>query len=117
MVGKFFYLSIISALIGFVGGVASGLMTKHFRFLTRNSIHETFLLVTIAFLSYYLADLLKMSGIISIIVTSVMQAQYSWYNLSPQGKTVSAVTIQTLGYFAEALIFSYVGLGIFNQPQ
>ena len=100
-----------------IGGIISGLMTKHFRFLTRNSIHETFVLAVIAFLSYYIADLFEMSGIISIIVTAMMQAQYSWYNLSPQGKSVSAVTFQTLGYFSEALIFSYIGLGIFQKPQ
>lgn len=117
MVGNFLLLSLVSGLIGLVGGIISGLMTKHFKFLTRNSIHETFLLLTIAFLSYYIADLFEMSGIISIIVTAVMQAQYAWYNLSPQGKSVTAVTIQTLGYFSEALIFSYIGLGIFKQPQ
>ena len=83
MVGNFLYLSLVSAVIGLVGGLLSGLVTKHFRFLTRNSVHETFFLITIAFLSYYLADLFEMSGIISIIVTSVMQAQYAWYNLSP----------------------------------
>ena len=114
MIGNFFFLSFVSGLIGLVGGIVSGLMTKHFRFLTRNSIHETFVLAVIAFLSYYIADLFEMSGIISIIVTAVMQAQYSWYNLSPQGKSVSAVTFQTLGYFSEALIFSYIGLGIFK---
>ena len=113
MIANFFYLSLVSALIGIFFGIATGLMTKHFRFLTKNAVHETFLLATMAFLSYYIADLFKMSGIISIIVTAVMQAQYSWYNLSPQGKTVSSVTFQTLSYFAEALIFSYIGLGIF----
>lgn len=35
--------------------------------------------------------------------------------MSPQGKSVSAVTFQSLGYFAEALIFSYIGLGIFKS--
>ena len=114
MIGNFFFLSFVSGLIGLIGGIVSGLMTKHFRFLTRNSIHETFVLAVIAFLSYYIADLFEMSGIISIIVTAMMQAQYSWYNLSPQGKSVSAVTFQTLGYFSEALIFSYIGLGIFK---
>lgn len=74
MIGNFFFLSFVSAFIGFVGGVISGLMTKHLRFITRNSVHETFFLATIAFLSYYIADVFKMSGIISIIVTSVMQA-------------------------------------------
>ena len=117
MIVNFVYLSLVSSVIGLLGGLLSGLMTKYFRFLTRNSVHETFLLLMIAFLVYYIADLLEMSGIISIIVTAVMQAQYSWYNLSPQGKSVTAVTFQTLGYFAEALIFSYIGLGIFRQPQ
>lgn len=117
LIGNFFYLSLVSALIGLFFGVVTGLITKYMRFLTRNSVHETFLLITIAMISYYVADMLEMSGIISIIVTAVMQAQYSWYNLSPQGKSVSAVTFQTLGYFAEALIFSYIGMGIFQQPQ
>ena len=27
------------------------------------------------------------------------------------------MTIQTLGYFSEALIFCYIGIGIFEQPQ
>lgn len=30
---------------------------------------------------------------------------------------MSAVTFQTLGYFSEALIFSYIGIGIFAMPQ
>ena len=81
--GNFIYLSLVSAVIGLLGGLMSGLFTKHFRFLTRNSVHETFFLISVAFLTYYIADLIKMSGIISIIVCSVMQAQYAWYNLSP----------------------------------
>ena len=83
MVINFIKLTVVSAIIGFIFGALSGLMTKYFRFITRNSVHETFLLATTAFLSYFMADMLKMSGIISIIVTAVMQAQYSWYNLSP----------------------------------
>ena len=74
MIVNFLYLSLVSSVIGLLGGLLSGLMTKYFRFLTRNSVHETFLLLMIAFLVYYIADLLEMSGIISIIVTAVMQA-------------------------------------------
>ena len=114
VVGNFFLLSVVSTLIGVFFGILTGLLTKHCRFLTRSSIHETFTLILFGILSYYISDLLKMSGIISIIVTAVMQGQYSWYNLSPQGKHVSAVTSQTLCYFAEALIFCYIGVGIFS---
>ena len=74
MMLNFLKLTVVSGLIGFFFGALSGLMTKYFRFITRNSVHETFLLVTTAWMSYFMADLLKMSGIISIIVTAVMQA-------------------------------------------
>ena len=74
MVGQFVYLSVVSALIGVVFGLLSGLVTRLCRFLTRNSVHETFTLIVFAFLSYYIADMREMSGIISIIVTAVMQA-------------------------------------------
>jgi NhaP-type Na+/H+ or K+/H+ antiporter len=39
-------------------------------------------------------------------------AHYTWYNLSPQGKHVTSVAFQTLGYGCEAFVFSYVGLSI-----
>ena len=35
---------------------------------------------------------------------------YSWYNLSPQGKHVTSITFQTLGYFAEAIVFAFIGI-------
>ena len=83
MVGDFFLLSIVSTLIGFFFGALTGIITKYCRFLTRSSIHETFIMFLFGMISYYISDLVKMSGIISIIVTAVMQAHYSWYNLSP----------------------------------
>ena len=114
---EFLVLGTCSAFIGFVFGLGSGLVTKHCRFVTRNATHETFLLLIFAAFSYFTADLLKMSGIISIIVTAVMQAQYAWYNLSPQGQHVTAVTFQSLAYFSEALIFCYIGLGFFSYSK
>jgi len=114
MMGQFLTLSTVSALIGVSFGFLTGLVTKHCRFLTRNAVPETLALILFAFMSYYVADMFKYSGIISIIVTAVMQAQYSWYNLSKQGKESSALTVQSLGYFSEALIFCYIGIGIFQ---
>ena len=72
IVGNFFWLSFISTLIGAICGILTGLITKHCRFLTRSSIHETFTMFLFGMISYYISDLLKMSGIISIIVTAVM---------------------------------------------
>ena len=40
-------------------------------------------------------------------------AHYAWYNLSSQGKIVSSVTIQSIGFMFEAFVFSYLGLTFF----
>jgi sodium/hydrogen exchanger-like protein 6/7 len=59
-----------------------------------------------------------MSGIVSLLVCSLLQSHYAWYNLSPQGQHVTSVTFQTLGYISEAAVFAYIGLSathyIFN---
>ena len=41
-------------------------------------------------------------------------AHYTWYNLSPQGKTASFFSSQFLGYAMEAFVFSYLGLTFFS---
>jgi solute carrier family 9 (sodium/hydrogen exchanger), member 6/7 len=50
-------------------------------------------------------------------VTAVLQAHYAWYNISPQGKNFSSVAFSTLSYSAEALIFSYLGIGVFSYAE
>jgi len=39
-------------------------------------------------------------------------SHYAWYNLSPQGKHVTSVTFQTLGYISEAAVFGFVGISV-----
>jgi hypothetical protein len=39
---------------------------------------------------------------------------YSWYNLSPQGQSVSSVSFSILGSAAESISFLFVGLSAFT---
>ena len=41
-------------------------------------------------------------------------AHFTWYNLSPQGKTVSSVFFSTTGSAAESFVFAYIGLCTFS---
>lgn len=41
-------------------------------------------------------------------------AHYTWYNLSPQGKTISSITISIFGSAAESYVFAYIGLCTFT---
>lgn len=109
----FEYLS-VSLCIGFVFGIFGCLCLKYIRSLTLSATHETFFMFMVCFVSYATGDLAKASGVVAILVTSVMFAIYGWYNLSPQGKQVSGSTFSFLAYAAESLVFVSIALTLFD---
>lgn len=66
------------------------------------------------FLSYFIAENNDGSSIISMLACGVTMAHYTWFNLSPQGKTISSVTFSILGSLAESVVFIYIGLCVFT---
>ena len=89
-------------------------MFKYFRFLCHSAITETILLLLIGMICYFISESLKFSGIISLLASGITMAHYTWYNLSPQGKTISSVTFSILGSIAESFVFAYIGLCVFT---
>jgi len=78
------------------------------------------LILALSMLSYFLADMttlagIQMSGIISLLTCGIIQSHYTYYNLSPQGKITSTLTISFLGTAAEAGIYSYIGLSLYSN--
>jgi NhaP-type Na+/H+ or K+/H+ antiporter len=99
-------------LIGWVVGFALTYAMKRCRFLSHSAIPETFLIICVAWLTYYSSELLGQSGITSLVSCALVMAHYTWYNLSPQGKHVTSVAFATLGYAAEGLVFVFIGLSL-----
>lgn len=54
---------------------------------------------------------------ISLLTCGVVMAHYTWYNLSPQGKTMTSVSFSIFGAFAEAFVFAYIGLCVFTYAN
>jgi NhaP-type Na+/H+ or K+/H+ antiporter len=106
----FLRLVVLSVLIGLFFGVIATLITKNQRSISHSSILESALFISFAMISYFLAEFTDNSAIVSMLVTSMFLSHYTYYNLSPQGKVVISVTVQTLGYMAEATVFGYVGI-------
>ena len=79
----FCYITVKAILVGCTFGALSGLLTKYCRFLTKSPIHETFFIIMMGLMAYYIGEELEASGVTSLIVCSILQAQYAWYNLSP----------------------------------
>jgi NhaP-type Na+/H+ or K+/H+ antiporter len=112
--GQFFLLALESVLLGLFAGILSSLLFKWFRFLCHSSITETLLIFIIAMLTYFLSEASELSGIISLLTCGITMAHYTWYNLSPQGKTISSVTVSVFGSAAEGIVFTYIGLCLFT---
>ena len=117
IMGSFLGLAAASVGIGLFFGIFSSLMFKWFRFLTHSAITETLLLIIIAFIAYFISEAAELSGIISLLTCGITMAHYTWYNLSPQGKTISSVAVSILGSAAESLVFSYIGLCTFTYAS
>ena len=86
--GQFLLLGIVSISIGLIFGFITCLMFKYMRFLSASVITETFLLFAMSLVAYFISELtviggLQMSGIISLLMCGIVQAHYTWYNLSP----------------------------------
>ena len=115
--GNFVLLALSSIGIGIAGGFFSSLLFKHCRFLSHSSITETLLLLVIAMICYFTAAVIEQSEMISLLVCGIIMAHYTWYNLSPQGKTISSITISVFGSAAEATVFAYIGLCTFTYAS
>ena len=92
VIADFFKISICSILIGVVFGVICTLMTKNLRFISQSAVFESTLLISCAMCGYMLSEMFHLSAICSLLVSSIIYSHYTWYNLSPQGKHVTALT-------------------------
>jgi NhaP-type Na+/H+ or K+/H+ antiporter len=81
--GNFLRLFITSIAIGSVCGFIGALMTKHFRFISHSAICEGSLIISLAMIGYFISEILELSGIVSLLMTSIVMSQYTYYNLSP----------------------------------
>ena len=61
-------------------------------------------------IGYFISEILELSGIVSLLMTAIVMSQYTFYNLSPQGRNTSTVIFNTLGYVAESSVFAYLGV-------
>jgi sodium/hydrogen exchanger-like protein 6/7 len=114
IIGNFIELALTSVSIGLAAGIFSAMLFKWFRLLCHSAITESILLLIIAMVAYFVSDYAEKSPIISLLTCGISMAHYTWYNLSPQGKTVSSVTFSILGSAAESFVFAYIGLCTFT---
>ena len=87
------------------------------RFLTDNPVLEVVILYLFGILSYVIAEVVEMSGVITVLVCGIVLAHFNFYNLSMTGQLSTGyfllylrVTFQSISFIAEAFVFVYLGL-------
>ena len=109
-IGEFLYNCTASVLLGLLFGALCALATKYLTGLQRWKSKDTALLLYISWVGYAIAELCNISGVICLLVCSIVSGHYAMFNLSPNSQVVSAHCFHFIGDAAEALVFAYLGL-------
>lgn len=108
---NFIYVFFGSTIIGAAVALSTALILKHTNLYRTPSLEFSFYLL-MAYLPYPFCDGLGMSGIIGILVSSVILAHYAHYNLSKITQLSAQQVFRTLAFLAETFVFVYLGTAL-----
>ncbi|KAK9722396.1 monovalent cation:H+ antiporter, CPA1 (nhx1) [Basidiobolus ranarum] len=113
-IGTFIVSFSSSMVIGVVVGMACALMLKHSQ-LHRFPEIESALVTIMAYGSYFLANALEVSGIVSLLFTGIAMKHYAYDNMSVRCQRSTKYMFHILCKLAENFIFIYLGVTMFTN--
>ncbi|KAF5739512.1 sodium/hydrogen exchanger 2-like isoform X1 [Tripterygium wilfordii] len=109
-IGNFFYLFITSTMLGVIAGLLSAFIIKKLYFGRHSTDREVALMMLMAYLSYMLAELFYLSGILTVFFCGIVMSHYTWHNVTESSRITTKHAFATLSFVAEIFIFLYVGM-------
>ncbi|KAK4778876.1 hypothetical protein SAY86_006404 [Trapa natans] len=109
-VGSFSYLFISSTMLGVLAGLLSAYIIKKLYFGRHSTDREVALMMLMAYLSYMLAELFYLSGILTVFFCGIVMSHYTWHNVTESSRVTTKHAFATLSFVAEIFIFVYVGM-------
>jgi sodium/hydrogen exchanger 3 len=113
MTGSFLGTSMGSALIGVLIAIASAIALKRVGVRHLETSHQMAFVFLSAYASYLLAEVLGLSGIMSLFLCGVCMSHYHWYSLSTAGKVSMLNLTGALAWLCETIVFLSIGFLIF----
>lgn len=108
--GSFLQLFFSSTVLGVAIGLLSAYIIKTL-YLARHSTDREIALMTImAYLSYILAELFYLSGILTVFFCGIVMSHYTWHNVTESSRITTRHGFATMSFIAETFIFLYVGM-------
>ncbi|KAG1326312.1 hypothetical protein COCNU_01G002460 [Cocos nucifera] len=106
----FVYLFFTSTFLGVFAGLLSAYIIKKLYFGRHSTDREVALMILMAYLSYMLAELLNLSGILTVFFCGIVMSHYTWHNVTESSRVTTKHAFATLSFIAETFLFLYVGM-------
>ncbi|GKY91560.1 sodium/hydrogen exchanger 8 [Mayamaea pseudoterrestris] len=103
-----------SPILGVLCGCLAALLFKYVDMRT-NRLLELSLYILIMYVPFLLAELMHLSGIVTILFTGMTARSYVKPNLSPSTSTTAESLFRLAAYLAETSIFLELGLSVFGM--
>ncbi|CAL5084569.1 unnamed protein product [Urochloa decumbens] len=108
--GNFCYLFLSSTFLGVFTGLLSAYVIKKLYIGRHSTDREVALMMLMAYLSYMLAELLDLSGILTVFFCGIVMSHYTWHNVTESSRVTTKHAFATLSFIAETFLFLYVGM-------
>ena len=109
----FFLNSVGSLFLGCLSGLLTALLFKQIDF-RKNRLVEISLFLLMIYIPFLLAEILHISGIVTILFTGISANRYVVPNLSTATKDNADMLFRLLAHLAETSIFLELGLSVFG---
>ncbi|PON64420.1 Na+/H+ exchanger [Parasponia andersonii] len=110
----FLYLFFTSTALGIVVGLMSAYIIKTLYFGRHSTDREVALMMIMPYLSYMLAELLNLSGILTVFFCGIVMSHYTWHNITESSRITTMHAFATISFIAETFIFVYVGMDVLD---
>lgn len=110
---EFLFLAVGSPVMGIVCSFVAALVFKHLDF-HGTPVVELSLYILLVYIPFILAELLNLSGIVTIFFTGMFARRYIEPNVSEQTRQNAEAIFKLVAYLCETCIFLDLGLSIFG---
>ncbi|KAH3763807.1 sodium/hydrogen exchanger, Na+/H+ exchanger, antiporter [Pelomyxa schiedti] len=116
-VGEFLAVCVLSVLVGLAVGFICSFGMKKVKHYGLSSAYETSVVLLCAYISYSVAQVLFLSGVVSLFVCGTLLSHYAFYSVSREARVTLFHISGTFGLIADTTMFISVGLTLFSGDK